>query len=956
MSGCVVRAVGWNVGAEERFLGVSPTGETVAIYQTNKDAESAEDEIKKVYDRGGFDTIQCLQYSKETPGLTGIGQLDGSAHVFDITMPQSSVVTLKPRQSRSCNAISFGENGLVALGYDRGRQDHSVQIWDLQSYSRTGKNDVGQPINSFVPNESVSSLSFCGNNNIISGSYKLLREFDVRSNQPVYQLGTKCTLHVNVDPFNPHFFASASEDGSLAIWDRRKLGEMSQVPQIQGMGSINEGPLLMFNKLLSDQRKSGGSPYRYSTVNQGELGALFDGDLVRRWKIGLVPPLESEVARFESMVARSRSEGTLVAAVAKPSDSLFISRVNDVRTKYERVISFDYSPSLDSPQGIDLVCMRQSGSLYMMNVVESFTSTDFDSFNDLTFSGPQGTCSKMVQDIVDEEPQVRRNSKDKSVDSPDSSESTSEDQSDKDDEPEDEDDDESPFEDIRDSMGLKSETLLENDICSTIRRRALLNYGADADSNITILENMSWLETTLQLRNAWKWISISYDLVSSGKMISGNFDFGYLGILGIWHMEEGFSEQNRYNGTGNFTSKELFTAAKNMINRRNLETKTLAAPLIGFEGGNRKEIHRRLAMHVIGWDFSASELENKYESLIAKEHYERAAGWAVFHGDIGRAIEILGSSKKESYRIMSTAIAGYFAFKDSQMNTTWKDQCRKLASDLEDPYLRVIFAYVADGNWWDVLDDTFLPLREKLGVALRFLPDNELDIYLTRLAESVINRGEIEGIILTGVTAKGIDLLQSFVDRTSDVQSACLIASYGCPKYFNDQRVEDWVESYRYLLNSWNLFHVRAKFDVARTKLSKRMNGQVQTKPVARQVFLQCTNCHKNISQKRKPVPNFKSGMALQKELPLHTCPHCGHPLPRCAICLITQGIAIPKEVTRVDNGTANDNLTLETQFKEWFSFCLSCNHGMHAGHAEEWFSKHFVCPVPECDCRCNSK
>jgi len=35
------------------------------------------------------------------------------------------------------------------------------------------------------------------------------------------------------------------------------------------------------------------------------------------------------------------------------------------------------------------------------------------------------------------------------------------------------------------------------------------------------------------------------------------------------------------------------------------------------------------------------------------------------------------------------------------------------------------------------------------------------------------------------------------------------------------------------------------------------------------------------------------------------------------------------------------------------FNFCLSCNHGMHAGHAKEWFERHTVCPVPDCECSC---
>ena len=37
----------------------------------------------------------------------------------------------------------------------------------------------------------------------------------------------------------------------------------------------------------------------------------------------------------------------------------------------------------------------------------------------------------------------------------------------------------------------------------------------------------------------------------------------------------------------------------------------------------------------------------------------------------------------------------------------------KMASELDDPYLRAIFAFIADNDWWDVLDEHSLPLKRK---------------------------------------------------------------------------------------------------------------------------------------------------------------------------------------------------------------------------------------------------
>lgn len=995
MSGSVIRARKWNVGDEEQYLAVSPNGEIVSLYQTDSQAINEEDNIVKVNERTGFENVQSFNYSDATPGLAAVGQLDGKCLLFDIRNPKQNLVTLKPLQSRSCTSVSFNEKGLIAMGYDRGRQDHSVHVWDISSLQRGDFSGKTNKIFSCITNESISSLSFCPSEpkNFVAGSYKLLREYDVRSNQPIYQITTRCTLNISVNPFNPFMFASNSEDGSLAIWDRRKLTAAFQLNNAnQSIANVSsEGPVLSFNKLLNDyQRRTNGSPYRFSSVQSGEIGALFDGDLVRRWKVDIVPALASELKEYERMVESNKRENpAFIPKIAKPTGTMFISKVHDTETKYERVISFDYASSKSSIYGIDLVCMRQSGSIYKMKVIDSQNTVTFNSYNDITFCGSNGIFSKFVKDDINERPKniydkigrLSITKKDDILDGVDVENGQENDVKEEGSGTGAVNDDKETKKDVdvyvgeAETMCLVSDALLENDACSTIRRRATRGYGVNAKLNMEILDDMYTYETQLHLKNAWKWIDISYELIVAGKMNYADFDFGYLGVLGIWNMNKDFMIFNRYSGFKNVTEKDVTNAAKGIVERRSRECNLLARPVIGFKGKSLKEIQRRLAMYVIGWDFGVRELEEKYTSLIANGNYERAAGWAIFHGDVDRAITILGESNNESYKVMSTAIAAYAAFKDINTNNTWKDRCRQLASDLADPYLRIIFAYIADGNWWDVLDETALPLRERLGVALRFLPDSELDIYLNRLAEVVIERGDIEGIILTGITMNGIKLLQSFVDRNNDVQSACLIATFASPKYFVDDRVETWVDSYRALLNSWSLFSARAKFDIARAKLSKRLNEQNQnTRYVPRQLYLQCINCHKSITRDEYPheeVPNSSGTKKTKKRAPTnHSCHHCGYPLPRCAICLITQGVPVPKEVMHINSTNIKRNTRVgsmeaaeiarkernETQFKEWFSFCLSCNHCMHAGHAEEWFSKHYVCPVPDCECKCNNR
>src|SRR5690606_1509108 len=145
--------------------------------------------------------------------------------------------------------------------------------------------------------------------------------------------------------------------------------------------------------------------------------------------------------------------------------------------------------------------------------------------------------------------------------------------------------------------------------------------------------------------------------------------------------------------------------------------------------------------------------------------------------------------------------------------------------------------------WEEVLDQIGLPLRERIGIALRWLEDEKLTNFLDEATKAVIDNGDLDGIILTGVTEQAVALLQVYINRTADVQTAALVASFGCPKYFKDERVEYWVESYRNLLNSWQMFHARARFDVARGKASKDRHGNMVLEAPQKQVYVRCANC-----------------------------------------------------------------------------------------------------------------
>lgn len=70
----------------------------------------------------------------------------------------------------------------------------------------------------------------------------------------------------------------------------------------------------------------------------------------------------------------------------------------------------------------------------------------------------------------------------------------------------------------------------------------------------------------------------------------------------------------------------------------------------------------------------------------------------------------------------------------------------------------------------------------------------QLSAFLSETTERLTRSGDLEGIILTGLTSRGVDLLEQTVNRFGDVQTASLAMSFVVPRQFRDRRVEDWVE------------------------------------------------------------------------------------------------------------------------------------------------------------------
>lgn len=129
-----------------------------------------------------------------------------------------------------------------------------------------------------------------------------------------------------------------------------------------------------------------------------------------------------------------------------------------------------------------------------------------------------------------------------------------------------------------------------------------------------------------------------------------------------------------------------------------------------------------------------------------------------------------------------------------------------------------------------------------MAFACLYLSDTRLADYIKNMISNCTKAGDLKGLLLTGATQDGINLLQSYLDLTEDVQTVALIAIKFLPKdLIQGYHVQYWIQSYRELLDIWRLWEHRAHLDVSL--------GYICSPPRhSRSVFLSCSFCGKNVS------------------------------------------------------------------------------------------------------------
>ncbi|CAI5734880.1 unnamed protein product [Hyaloperonospora brassicae] len=218
------------------------------------------------------------------------------------------------------------------------------------------------------------------------------------------------------------------------------------------------------------------------------------------------------------------------------------------------------------------------------------------------------------------------------------------------------------------------------------------------------------------------------------------------------------------------------------------------------------------------------------------------------------------------------------------------------------------------GAYFAILHDVTLPLSDRLAFACRYLQADDLLAFVNQHEKESEQCGRLEGLLVTGINADGIRLLQTYLDMTGDIQTLALLAARLPSSHkAKSSSMEKWIQIYKDLLNQWQLFHERARFDVGRSQLEDLLNGFASVsrdcdaddhhaelpKPsalsVPPQLFVRCNFCNASLSLACLLRLGGSHSSWLNRAKPkLTCCPTCRKPLPQCALCLLPFGSLNP--------------------------------------------------------------
>ncbi|EXJ92528.1 hypothetical protein A1O3_01080 [Capronia epimyces CBS 606.96] len=895
-------------GTDQRLLHVDVTGKVFRLCKFNQESKTKL-QYETVHTSTKVPAFRAFDWHPVNEELVVVGQAGGEATLLNIAEGQQDSLSFQVRSQRLCNSVTLNTQNLLAAGLDKVRTDFCLNVWDFnQRLPAQGSNgfskNYSDPLHKLASGEPITSLKFFQDDPqlLVAGvKGQFVRLYDLR--EPTVgnglQFATRCVHNLAIDWHDENYFASCypTNDPSICVWDKRMISRLNAPHLSFGGGSNSDNRQPEVSIELKNVIDSPGTIWslRFSKAERGCLGVLSSSGHLKVFKIAKDFMSESHQG--------DQGTGNDLSWETTPPHDVFLDSAQEVARPYShpsvqqaeksRIVSFDFMTSTTTSGQSKILALEGHGDIRITSTSPSPEPTAFSTVGYLckgeVIVGQSATELPEPGSTIE---QIRRRAQPRNA-LKQAFKQSRQNSSDL---------DKKRMSSLGDQAWYADLGYYEKDVpladiltlMSTQRLRCEAGYLMDPSKNKAIVSDSHWLQSF------WAWVERATKISRNGNMTQDNLDLSYIGVCGLW--TESIYTKNRTLGP---VSANVAETIESLVRRLNIP-RVKGSP-------TQYTANRQICLHSAGLAWSYDELEIIVKRLVAQNQHTKAAALAIIAMERKLAYKALRSKNaSQSLKMLAMAIAGAPKRKhsdevdtttgdDSDAQDDWADTIASLAEDLTDPYARAILAYVKTGDWANVVGEGSLPLKYRVGIALRHFDDSTLTRYISQATKHALEEGDIEGVVLTGTaTRQAFDLMTGYLRRFGDLQTAVLALAPSIPRYIDDENVvrkfDAWKDAYKNMMNGWNLKFDRVRFDIACQKAAVDGNGRRLIAPAKQQVRLVCGFCAQGIANTAgangesvsgpKVVETAQHPLTKEKAAAIGTvCPNCGRHLPRCGVC-----------------------------------------------------------------------
>lgn len=129
----------------DSFIHINLQHRVVQLYEPTGLAQRNRFDYTRLSKHDDFPTLTTYDWSPTVPGLLAVGTQTGVVNLLRMDDNSNAYIELNLKMTRTCQAVAFNTEGLLAVGLDRVRMDQCLHIWDVNRLSTMNTTAKGFP-------------------------------------------------------------------------------------------------------------------------------------------------------------------------------------------------------------------------------------------------------------------------------------------------------------------------------------------------------------------------------------------------------------------------------------------------------------------------------------------------------------------------------------------------------------------------------------------------------------------------------------------------------------------------------------------------------------------------------------------------------------------------------------------------------------------------------------------